>query len=67
VDPATTRVVIAIEVDDRSHAHPKRQARDLFVDRAMRAAGVPLLRVAAAASYPPAQVRRLLAEAGTAT
>ncbi len=67
VDPATTRVVLAIEVDDRSHAHPRRQARDQFVDRALRAAGVPHLRVPAAGSYPPAQIRRVLAEAGTAT
>jgi hypothetical protein len=66
VDADTTRVVLAIEVDDRSHAHPRRQARDLFVDRAMRAAGVPLLRVPAARSYPPTEIRRALAEAGTA-
>jgi hypothetical protein len=60
-DPATTKVVVAIEVDDRSHAHPKRQARDVFVDRAMVAAGVPLVRVTAAASYPTSRVRQALA------
>jgi hypothetical protein len=61
VDPTTTKVVVGIEVDDRSHAHPKRQARDLFVDRAMRVAGIPLVRVPAAATYRPSQVREALA------
>jgi hypothetical protein len=50
-DPHTTRIVLAIELDDRSHAHPRRSARDLFVDRALETAGVPLLRVRAAARY----------------
>jgi hypothetical protein len=66
LDADTTRVVLAIEVDDRSHAHPKRQARDLFVDRAMRAAGVPLLRMKAASSYPRSAVRHALAGVGVA-
>jgi hypothetical protein len=57
-DPATTRIVLAIELDDRSHAHPKRKARDLFVDRALAAAGVPLLRVPAAAIYDPGPLRQ---------
>jgi hypothetical protein len=61
VDPATTRVVVAIELDDRSHTHPRRQARDLFLDRAMRTAGVPLLRVPAASRYSCRQTRTSLA------
>ncbi|MFO0808999.1 MAG: DUF2726 domain-containing protein [Gemmataceae bacterium] len=66
VDPKTTKVVVAIEVDDRSHAHPKRQARDHFVDLAMRAARVPLLRVPAARAYPPSRIQQALAEVSVA-
>jgi hypothetical protein len=35
-DPATLRVVLALEVDDRSHARPKRQLRDLIVGVSLR-------------------------------
>jgi very-short-patch-repair endonuclease len=50
-DPAGLRVLLAVEVDDHSHERRDRQRRDRFVDRALRAAGVPLVRVRAAASY----------------
>jgi hypothetical protein len=59
-EPKTLRVVLAIELDDRSHEHPNRRLRDNFVERAMEAAKVPLLRVRAARSYEPAIVERLL-------
>jgi hypothetical protein len=61
VEPQTTRLVLAIELDDSSHSHPKRRARDVFVNQALRAAGVPLIRVPAARSYDPSSLRRLLA------
>ena len=44
VDDANTRVFGAIELDDKSHARRNRRQRDQFVNTAMRAAGVPLLR-----------------------
>jgi hypothetical protein len=50
-DTATTRILLAIELDDRSHEKAHRKARDEFVDRSLDAAGVPLLRVRAAATY----------------
>lgn len=59
-DPATLRVVLALEVDDRTHARPERRLRDLFVDRALGAAGVPLVRVQAAASYEPLDIKHVL-------
>jgi hypothetical protein len=59
-DPATLRVVLALEIDDRSHARPKRRLRDLFVDRALGAAGVPLVRIRAAASYEPLDIKHVL-------
>ncbi len=60
VDHATTRIVAAVELDDRSHARPKRRARDEFVNRATEAAGVRLYRVRAAASYNARRVSDLL-------
>jgi hypothetical protein len=59
-DPDTTRVALAIELDDRSHRRPSRQARDEFVDRALQSAGVPLVRVRAASTYRRADVRAVL-------
>lgn len=61
-DPRTLPVVLAIEVDDRSHARPGRQARDEFVNRALGAAGVPLVRIRAAARYEASQVRAALGQ-----
>lgn len=63
--PTTFRVVLAIEVDDRSHARPDRQARDEFVNQALYAAGVPLVRIRAAARYDATQVRAALGRACT--
>ncbi len=37
--------LVAIEYDDRSHDIPERQARDFFVNNALRAAGIEILRV----------------------
>lgn len=50
-DRETTAIMLAIELDDRSHARRERQARDAFVDNVLAACGVVLLRVAAAARY----------------
>jgi hypothetical protein len=50
-DPVTTAIILVIELDDRTHDLPDRQARDVFVDRALAAAGVAILRVPAAKAY----------------
>ena len=50
-DTATKRILLAIELDDRSHEKAHRKARDEFVDRSLAAAGVPLLRIRAASMY----------------
>jgi hypothetical protein len=52
-DRNTTRIVAAIELDDRSHDTPKRRERDKFLDRAFSSAGLPLIRFRAAAFYNP--------------
>ncbi|MFN9973673.1 MAG: DUF2726 domain-containing protein, partial [Phycisphaerae bacterium] len=53
VDPDSLKVQLVIELDDRSHERKSRQDRDDFVNRAIAAAGLKLLRVPAAASYNP--------------
>ena len=63
IDPATTRIRVAIELDDRTHRLRVRRARDRFVEAAMRAAGVPLLRVPVASAYRPHDVLRALRRA----
>jgi hypothetical protein len=50
-DLGTTAVVLAIELDDRSHDRDGRQARDQFVDEVLELCGVALLRVRAARGY----------------
>lgn len=50
-DPRSTRVLLAVELDDASHASPRARKADAFKDGALRAAGVPLLRVRASGSY----------------
>ncbi len=44
-DTRSSAIVLAIELDDKSHDRPARQKRDVFVNNAMKAAGVTLLRV----------------------
>lgn len=53
VDERTSRILAAIELDDRSHDRADRQARDEFVDAALDSAGVPLLRVKVVRRYDP--------------
>lgn len=51
IDRLTSRIILAIELDDRSHERPERKQRDAFLNKALEAAHVPLLRVPAARSY----------------
>ena len=67
VDVATTDIRLAIELDDRTHRRPDRRDRDTFVDRALATAGVPILRVPAAARYDAAALRGELHAALTRT
>jgi hypothetical protein len=60
-----TRIVCGVELDDSSHDTDKSKARDGFVEAVCGAAGMPLLRVRAAASYSPDQIAgQLRAAAG---
>jgi hypothetical protein len=50
-DPLDSAIVLAVELDDRSHDRPERRDRDRFVDRALEAGCVTLVRIPAAARY----------------
>lgn len=58
--PEGGRCLAAVELDDKSHTSKSRRARDEFLDRAMRSAGVPLIHVPARAGYSVPQLRELL-------
>ncbi len=59
-DTATMKPIMGIELDDASHARRDRQDRDEFVDQVFEAAGLPLVRIRAAASYSPQVVADLV-------
>jgi len=59
-DWRTSRIVSAVELDDLSHEWPKTARRDLLVNRILRMAGVPLVRIRAASFYDEAILKRQL-------
>jgi hypothetical protein len=46
-----------IELDDASHQKQARQRRDEFVNKALAAAGVPVVHITAQKAYQPAELR----------
>jgi hypothetical protein len=56
-DPARVSVLLAIELDDRSHATFDQGMRDLPKNCALKDSGIPLFRVPARHSYSPIQLR----------
>jgi very-short-patch-repair endonuclease len=62
VHAETSAIALAIELDDKTHLAPDRRARDLFVDQAMGAAGIAILRVQAAARYDLASLTQAITE-----
>lgn len=57
-------VVCAVELDDKTHQQTDRKARDAFLDRALKAAGVPLLRFPVRRSYDVLDLREVLGTLG---
>ncbi|WP_042012600.1 DUF2726 domain-containing protein [Aeromonas fluvialis] len=55
--PSDLSFICAIELDDSSHRHQKRKARDLFLKTACDSAGLPLLQIPASASYLVEELR----------
>lgn len=62
-EPTSMKPILGVELDDASHARRDRQDRDEFVDQVFEAAGLPLLRVRAAASYSPQNIADLVRQA----
>lgn len=61
-DPRQVRPILAIELDDSSHARDDRIERDAWIDRVLRDAGLPILRVPAGRGYVVDDLRRRIAE-----
>lgn len=61
--PDDFRIVVVIELDDSSHRFPERIAKDKFLNAALAAASVPLLRVRSARSYDQQAIRRRILDA----
>jgi very-short-patch-repair endonuclease len=59
--PETSAPVLAIELDDSSHRESRRRERDSFVDAALDAADLPLLRIPVRRSYDPRELADLIA------
>lgn len=53
-------VLVAVELDDKSHNLKKRQERDIFVDKVFESVGVPLGHIAAQKSYSVQDVSRIV-------
>lgn len=62
-DPGTLGIVCAVELDDGSHKRADRRSRDEFIDAAMKAAGVPMVRIPVRSSYRTAEIADALAGA----
>jgi hypothetical protein len=62
-EPTSMKPILGVELDDASHARRDRQDRDQFVDQVFEAAGLPLLRIRAAAAYSPQNIVDLVRQA----
>lgn len=60
----SSRILLAIELDDRSHQRPERRRRDLFVNRLCAQMRVPLVRIPARWQYDRQMIAYHLAETG---
>ncbi|MGY3944182.1 DUF2726 domain-containing protein [Aeromonas tecta] len=59
-DPADLSFLCAVELDDSSHRHQKRKARDAFLKSACDSAGLPLLQIPASSHYQVEELREQL-------
>jgi hypothetical protein len=57
-DRESFRPLLCVELDDASHGRADRMTRDGFLDLALRAAGLPLIRVRAKRAYNVAELRQ---------
>ena len=61
-DPQQLDVKAVVELDDRTHEKPKRQARDLFVDQVMNFTGIPIFHFPVKRGYSVTEIRDALAQ-----
>jgi len=61
-DKAYISPKLAIELDDKTHERPERQERDLEVERILREAGVPLLRLQNRGNFNPTELAQSVGE-----
>lgn len=61
--PDDLRVVCIVELDDKSHRTSERQRSDQFLDAALAAASLPILRVKVTRHYNEVRLRRSLLQA----
>lgn len=54
-------IVLVIELDDKSHRMAQRVGRDDFIEKAVGAAGTPLLRIPCRRSYSTQEIHSLVA------
>lgn len=59
-DPIDSEVILCIELDDTSHLTKEAKARDRFKDKALDAAGVPLIRIKCKAYYDSKSIAKIL-------
>ncbi len=57
-DKTTSEILCAIELDDKSHTHKKRQDRDVFLEKALAAARLPLVRFKVSNAYQSSDIER---------
>lgn len=58
VDPSSGRIILCIELDDKSHQRQDRKDRDKFVNEAFRSSQLPLLRIRTAGQYDALALRQ---------
>lgn len=63
VKPGSLEIIMAIELDDKSHKSEKAIEADKFKDDAFAAAKIPLLRVKAKKEYDGGELKRQIIEA----
>ncbi len=56
-DRMTTEPLLVLELDDRSHGETKNVHSDRFKDAVLKAAGLPVYRVACQQAYAPSELR----------
>lgn len=59
-DRSTLRPIVAIELDDRSHARTDRQERDTFVNNVYLSVGLPIIRVKPQPKYDTLDLRQYI-------